>query len=72
MEFIRHHVGIVREKGLQWQLSVAWKVAALVGALTLAAHLVGQKSFDKQGLAQLASKGANPSKDKLRRSETRP
>jgi hypothetical protein len=72
MEFIRHHLAVVREKGLQWQLNVAWKAAALVGALTLAAHLLGQKSFDKHGLAQLASKGAPTSKGQPRRAEARP
>ena len=66
MEFIRHQLAIVREKGLQWQLNVAWKAAAVVGPLTLAAHVAGQKTFDKQGLTQLASKGASGFKDKVR------
>jgi hypothetical protein len=66
MEFIRHQLAIVREKGLQWQLNVAWKVAALVAALTLAAHGLSQKTFDKQGLAQLASKGVPPASRRAR------
>ena len=65
MEFIRTHLAIVREKGHEWQLNVAWKAVALVAALTLAAHFVAQKSFDKKGLAQLASHGpARISKEK--------
>jgi hypothetical protein len=71
MELIRKHVSIVREKGHEWQLNVAWKSVALVGALTLAAHCAHQKSFDRKGLAQLASKGAvTISKERLRRTET--
>jgi hypothetical protein len=35
MEFIRHYLAVLREKGLRWQLNVAWKAAAMVGALTL-------------------------------------
>jgi hypothetical protein len=67
MEFIRRHLAIFREKGLRWQLNVAWKAAAMVGALTLAAHAAGQKTFDKQGLAQLTSKGASGFQEKARR-----
>ena len=68
MEFIRTHLARVREKGYEWQLNVAWKTVALVAALTLAAHFVAQKSFDKKGLAQLASKGSvGIAKEKARR-----
>jgi hypothetical protein len=68
MEFIRTHLVLVREKGYEWQLNVAWKTVALVAALTLAAHLMAQKSLDKKGLSQLASKGSvGMSKEKARR-----
>jgi len=66
MEFIHTHLAQVREKGYEWQLNVAWKTVALVAALTLAAHFVAQKSFDKKGLAQLALKGSGLSKEKAR------
>ena len=72
MEFIRRYLAVVREKGHEWQLNVAWKAVAVVGALTLAAHFAGQQSFDKHGLAQLASKGSPALKDKPRRTEARP
>ena len=68
MEFIRRHLALVREKGYEWQLNVAWKTVALVATLTLAAHFVAQKSLDKEGLAQVASKGSvGISKEKARR-----
>ena len=58
MEFIRSHLAIVREKGHEWQIKVAWKAVAMVAALSFAAHLAYQKSFDRKGLAQLAVKGS--------------
>ena len=71
MEFVRHHLALVRDKGLEWQLNVAWKAVAVVSALTLAAHFASQKPFDKQGLAQLASKGTSGSKERAGRTEAR-
>jgi hypothetical protein len=62
-EFIRHHLEIVREKGHEWQIKVAWKTIALVAALSFAAHTTYQKSFDRKGLAQLAVKGSLATKD---------
>jgi hypothetical protein len=69
MEFVRTHLALVREKGHEWQLHVTWKSLVVVGALTVAAHFT-QKSFDKKGLAQLASKGSvGVSREKPRRVE---
>jgi hypothetical protein len=65
-EFVRHHLAIVRDKGLVWQINVAWKVIAIIAVLAFAAHLVSQRSFDRRGLAQLAAKGATPAKDRVR------
>ena len=68
LEFIRTHLALVREKGYEWQLNVPWKTVALVAALTLAAHFVAQRSFDKKGLAQVASKASvGIAKEKARR-----
>jgi hypothetical protein len=64
MQFIRNHLSIVREKGPEWQIKVSWKIVALVSVLSFAAHAAYEKSFDRKGLAQLATKGAIPSKDR--------
>jgi hypothetical protein len=58
MEFIRNHLALVREKGHEWQIKVAWKVVAMVAILSIAAQLAYQKSFDRKGLAQLAANGS--------------
>jgi hypothetical protein len=72
MEFVRNHLAIVREKGHAWQINVAWKTVAIVGALSFAAHVTYQKSLDRHGLAQLAAKTtlATP-KDRQRRDVSR-
>jgi hypothetical protein len=54
-EFVEKHVSLVREKGPEWQIKVAGTAIALVTALTFAAHATYQKSFDRHGLAKLAS-----------------
>jgi hypothetical protein len=70
MEFIRTHLAIVREKGHEWQIKVAWKAVAIVAVLSFAAHLAYQKSFDRQGLAQLTAKhSVGIPKERPRRSE---
>jgi len=68
-EFVRRPIEIVREKGHEWQIKVAWKTIAFVAALSFAAHATYQKSFDRKGLAQLAEKGALVTKDRPRRSD---
>jgi hypothetical protein len=72
MEFIHNHLAIVRDKGHEWQIKVAWKVVALIALLSLAAHVTYQRPFDRKGLAQLAAKGSVlPAKERPRRSEQR-
>jgi hypothetical protein len=68
-DFIRSYVEIVREKGHEWQIKVAFKILALVAALSFAAHATYQKSFDRKGLAQLAAKESLATKDRPRRSD---
>jgi len=69
MEFIRQHLAIVRAKGHEWQIKVAWKAVALVALLSFAAHVTYQKSFDRTGLAQLAAKRSAPATKERRQSE---
>jgi hypothetical protein len=70
MESLRNYLAIVREKGLAWQINVAWKVVALVAVLSFAAHAAYEKSFDRKGLAQLAAKGGvATTKERPRRTE---
>ena len=56
MEQLRSYLAMLQDKGPEWQIKVAWKILAVIGLLSFAAHAAHQQPFDRKGLAQLAAK----------------
>jgi hypothetical protein len=55
-DLLRYQLELMREEPIERLLRPGIKVVVIVGALSVAAHEVSKRSFDRTELARLASK----------------